>query len=234
MKKLLIGTFTILAVHFSNAQEDRVISVADSLFANNKYTEAYLQYEELFQDGMFTPAMLLKMAFIQDGSDNYAEALYYLDFYFQKTADRSVIGKIEEIAEEQTLEGYKYNDWNYFVAVYKKYKLQIVLLFLSLILLCSTYIYYTYKKQRTSKIAYAFQLLLVVFMFFLINFDTPQNGIILESHTLLREAPSAAADIKGTTGKGHKVRVLQVGPIWTHIRLADLEAFIKTSRVRPI
>jgi hypothetical protein len=56
---------------------------ADSLFEQREYTEAFSLYNTLLAtDRVCSPAMLMKMAYIQEGLGDYSEALYYLNQYF--------------------------------------------------------------------------------------------------------------------------------------------------------
>ena len=42
--------------------------------------------------------MLLKMAYIQEGLNHVGQALYYLNLYYLASKDKSVLGKMEELA----------------------------------------------------------------------------------------------------------------------------------------
>ncbi|MEM9824915.1 MAG: hypothetical protein AAF985_27775, partial [Bacteroidota bacterium] len=97
-----------------------------------KYTEALERYEEILNEGTASPAMLLKMAYIEDGLENFASSLFYLNAYFQKTGDRATLTKIEELAANNKLVGYNYSDIDIFFIFFKKYRHQIVLILLLL------------------------------------------------------------------------------------------------------
>ncbi|MGB3465691.1 MAG: hypothetical protein WBA74_10490, partial [Cyclobacteriaceae bacterium] len=53
------------------------LTTADSLFQAKKYTESFELYEQIIVEDMaYSPAMLLKMAFIKEGLGDYSNALY--------------------------------------------------------------------------------------------------------------------------------------------------------------
>ena len=45
--------------------------------------------------------MLLKMAYIQEGLEQYPEALYYLNLYYNQNPSKKVLAKMETLAEAQ-------------------------------------------------------------------------------------------------------------------------------------
>ena len=73
--RLFLGILFWCAILNLNAQNS-LLNTADSLFSQQKYTEALNLYEEIYTSGRASSAMLLKMAFIQDGLNNYADALF--------------------------------------------------------------------------------------------------------------------------------------------------------------
>ena len=79
--------------------------------------------------------MLLKMAFIKEGLGDYTNALYYLNLYYLKTYNKRVLKKMENLAEQNKLSGYNYDDVEFFLNIYHKFQFQIDLLILTLILL---------------------------------------------------------------------------------------------------
>src|SRR5688572_27638649 len=82
------------------------LQVADSLFSNHQYTQAFDYYQQiLHQDEQYSPQMLLKMAFIQEGLRNYTQAIYFLHLYHAKHPSRAALRKIEELARSHKLTG---------------------------------------------------------------------------------------------------------------------------------
>ncbi|MEM6642434.1 MAG: SH3 domain-containing protein [Bacteroidota bacterium] len=204
---------------------------ADSLFSLQKYTEAYTTYRSVFDTGEVTPAMLLKMAFIKDASEDYVEALFLLDKYYQLSADRQAVGKIMEIAEEQGLSGYKYSDQQYFLALLTKYKTSIAFSLLSISALLISYTYMKTRKSEKSYVAGVLQAMVLVLLLGLVNVRDVSKGIITKDRTLLRTGPSSGSESIATLSKGHKVIVLEETEVWTKIRWEGEDFFINKERI---
>ena len=222
----------LLFSHFSYSND---LEKGDSLFAEQKYTEALDVYEGLFDQEQFTASMLLRMAFINDGLGNYPKALYFLDLYYQKTADRSVVTKINQISEENNLYGYRYDDSHFFKAVLSKYQFHLQLVLLSLILLLMVYSYRKQTKGESSIPATILQLLIAVTLLIVTNqIFEDKHGIISNDRTLLRSGPSAGAEPIEMVSKGHKVKVLEELPAWTKISWDGEEVYVRKGKVRVI
>lgn len=213
----------------------KMVSQADSLFAQQKYTEAFGLYEQVFESGRVSASMLLKMAFIKDGLGNYVDALYYLDLYYKKSADKSVVTKIEEISEEKSLEGYSYNDSHFFGAILNKYQIQAQLTLLAISLFLTAYIFRKRQQKERPITASVFQLLVIAALLFVTNsaFQKDQ-GIINQSNTLLRSGPSAGAEPIQLIEKGHKVQILDRSEVWTKINWQGEEVFVRNGRIKII
>lgn len=213
---------------------DALRDEADSLFRSEKYTEAFSIYYEMMEGGTVSASMLLKMAFIQDASGNYADALYYLDLYYQQSADRLVVGKIEELAEEYELTGYSYDDTHYFTALLNRFKAQIVFFLISIAAVLLIYIVLKARKGTRSFIPAFFQVITLVLLLAAMNFSPPVRAIIVNDQALLRSGPSAGAEPVEMVGRGHKVTVLSQSDIWSRIVWNGEEAFVRNSRLKII
>ncbi len=225
---LLIASSTAFGADFAE------IKKADSLFANEKYTEAYYLYEDVFKQGKASSAMLLKMAFIQDGSDNYSEALYFLDLYYQKTGDRSVVTKIEELAQSNELKGYQYDDLDFFSILLKKYELEGQLILGALGLLLLAYAYRKRKDGYRPSTATVFQVIVLGCLLFISNYQSTTKAIIQSESTLLRSAPTAGGEPIEFVSKGHKVDVLERSDIWTKINWEGEVVYVRNGRLKVI
>lgn len=225
---LLVASGSVFGTNFSEIEK------ADSLFLNEKYTEAYYLYEDVFKSGEASSAMLLKMAFIQDGSDNFSEALYFLDLYYQKTGDRSVVTKIEELAEENDVKGYQYDDLQFFSILLKKYNSEGQIILGSLALLLLVYAYRKSKNGYRPTTAFTFQVVVLLCLMFISNYQ-PQNKAIIESEaTLLRSAPSAGGEPIEFVSKGHRVDVLDQANVWTKISWDGEVVYVRNGRLKII
>lgn len=214
--------------------QNGLINNADSLFNQQKYTEALSLYNQMYAKGQASSAMLLKMAFIQDGLGDYAEALYYLDKYYQLSADRNVVGKIQELADSNELKGYGYNDTHYFLALLGRYQLQLLLLLLAII---GSLLVYIMKKSKSGDKPFAagiIQIILIVCLLGLNNVNPPVRAIIIATETLLRSGPSAGAEPIEIITKGHKVKVLEQNEVWTKIEWDGREVYLRNGKLRVI
>lgn len=231
----IISVVLFLTTLFISESHGQSIQEADSLFANQKYTEAYQTYEQIFSNGEASPAMLLRMAFIQDGLGHYVDALYLLDLYYQLSADKSVVGKIEEISAEYALEGYVYNDMHFFAAIVNRFHTEIRLLLLVLSGLLVAYIFRKRQQNEKPITASVFQLVILIGFLFISNklYETPQ-GIILSDQTLLRSGPSAGAETVSIAEKGHKVKVIEQSQVWSKVDWNGEIVFVRNGKIRII
>lgn len=211
------------------------LNQADSLFEAKKYTEALEVYENIFQNAQASPSMLLKMAFIQEGLENYVDALYYLNLYYERSGNKKALVKMQEIAAANELEGYEFTDQDYILNILSKNKLLIQIALLTLALLLMGYIIRKFQQQESARLPLIFQVLIIVILFVFNNetFAT-ERAIVLNDHTLLRSAPSAAAEPLETIEKGHRVRVLEQSEVWVKIEWNDQSAYLRKGRIRLI
>ena len=212
--------------------ENMTLFSADSLFNSKKYTEAFDQYKDIYDAGQASPAMLGKMAFIQEGLGNYTSALYYLDHYYKKTSNKKVLEKMQDLANENDLAGYNFSDYKFFTNNINKYQQQIIggLSALSIFILALIY----YKNPKGYKAVPWITLQMIVFLpiMLIVNGFFEQNeGIIKDDQTVLMEAPSAASEPIELISKGHKVKVLDSSPVWTRIQFGEKEAYIRSNRL---
>ena len=231
--RLFLGILFLYSFGIVNAQNESFLR-ADSLFDQQKFTEALSEYEELYRTGYSSPAMLLKMAFIQDASGNYADALYYMDQYYLESADRTVIGKIEEVANENNLSGYYYDDMNYFLALLNKYNILFTVFLVALLIALSVYILEKIQHDQKPNAAFVIQIIVAVILFSLSNVRPPERGIIISEETLLRSGPSAGAEPIRIVDKGHKVKILDQSSVWVKILWDGEEAYLRKNRIRVI
>src|SRR5688500_5325176 len=99
------------AFQSSSAQTSHFrLQTADSLFQAKRYTQSLEHYEEILRQKQYTPAMLLKMAYVYEGLNQIGSAMYYLCRYHIATNDKTVLAKMDELATKYNLEGYETTD----------------------------------------------------------------------------------------------------------------------------
>ncbi|MEQ9468563.1 MAG: SH3 domain-containing protein [Ekhidna sp.] len=231
--RLFLGILFFCTMGGLKAQ-NQLLTHADSLFDQQKYTEAFSKYHQLFAEGKASSSMLLKMAFIQDGLGNYADALYFMNKYYEESADRQVIGKIEEIVKENELSGYDYDDFSYFLALLHKNQLWIMLLLVVLMVALTVYIYKKKQEDQKPMGAFVIQIVLAVMLFSVLNLRPSAQGIIISDNTLLRSGPSAGAEPIEMLTKGHKVKVLDQDEVWARIIWDGKEVFVRNGKLKVI
>src|SRR6188768_765420 len=104
---LIITAF--LVINFSQLQAQpsaQITKAADSLFHARHYSQSFELYRAILDQHYYSPSMLLKMAYIQEGLGHLGRSLYYLNLYYQATDDKQALYKMEDIAEKNKLEGY--------------------------------------------------------------------------------------------------------------------------------
>lgn len=225
---------SILACSTTIAQSNELLH-ADSLFSNQKYTEAYEKYEAIFNQDQSSPAMLTKMAFIQEGLGNYANALYYLNLYYLQSSDKHALTKMREIAEEHHLSGYEYSDGRFFENFIRKYGLELTLFLAAFSLFLLIYSFRKVQKEERPGISVAVQLLSLVSLFILNNELLLQDkAIISHDQSLLMSGPSGAAEPIESIAQGNKVTVLQSDELWSKIEWQDSHAYIRNKNIRKL
>lgn len=231
--RLFLTIFSISSIAAFGAEIDQ-LNEADSLFISQQYTQALAIYEDLYAEGNASPAMLLKMAFIKDGSGDFSEALFFLDKYYRSSADRTAVGKIEELAKANDLNGYRYNDADYFYALIDKYKLLLMLAFLSLLVLLTVYSYRVEQKGEKAFAPFFVQLFVTILILGILNYRPSPEAIIVSDQTLLRSGPSAGAEPIEMITRGHKVKVMDQEDVWTKISWDGEEVYVRNDRLRII
>lgn len=235
----VISLFYFISSSFSgicNPVEER-LALADSLFLQKKYTQSFELYREIYEtQQMASSSMLLKMAFVQEGLNNFAEALYYLNLYYLMTYDKKALKKMQDLAKKHKLTGYDYNDAAFFLNLYHQYQVHLELLVFSFIALMLGLL--VYQKRRNKKIApfsAATYLLLLGFVLFLNNYGRERTkAIITSNHAYLMDGPSAGANVVDIVSNGHKVNVLGRKDAWVKITWGEKNAYIRDNHLRTI
>jgi uncharacterized protein YgiM (DUF1202 family) len=233
---LLVCTLYIPAIPSSNAAqsaEDRM-QQADSLFRQQKYTQSLQLYSTLLQDDdMASPSMLLKMAFIEEGLGNYTRALYYLNLYYQMTFDLRALKKMETLAGTHHLAGYDYDDTQFFLNLYHRYRVQINIGIMALAtLLAAVLLWNSLKYKRRPIFSGAVYILFLLFLLWLNNFGREKpKAIVAHDAVYLMKGPSAGADVVEVIDRGHRVIVLGTTDVWTEIEWREGRAFVKDSHL---
>ena len=229
---IIFSTF-YLEPTYAEADKNMLIT-ADSLFQNQHYTEALPVYEQILNgQQLYSPQMLLKMAYIKESLRDYTGAMYYLHLFYTKEPSRSVLRKMEELAQAHRLQGYEYNDVQFFKTQLSKHYMRILELLLLAAVVTATVMIFSWRKghtfTRTFKVGF---ILYLLFILYYINFlDLGDAGIIKNNHVAIMSAPSAGGAWLATATEGHKVSILGEQDIWYEIEWKGDKAFIRKSNI---
>lgn len=228
--------FGFIFIHALAQSHPIELKQADSLFHAKQYVQSFERYSALLKEKQHSPAMLLKMSYIQEGLGHTSLSLYYLNLYYLASHDEQALSKMEEIASKNGLEGYQSSDLNNFLNRLKQYSDQITLMLLSIIMFFFALIFYQKIKQHKKPIASAFVL---VFFLALLFAHTHYNeylklGIVSESSTYLMSGPSAGSTVISIIDEGHQLKILGKTDVWVKVNWKDTEAFIKESSLLPV
>ena len=211
------------------------LKTADSLFSTKKYTQSLEHYEIILAQHEYTPVMLLKMAFIEEGLLNIGQAMYYLNLYYLVSKDAAALEKMSELAQKYNLEGYDDEQGN-FIAFYKKYHFEISLALGALLLLFFVLTALTrLRLKRKPTIAFSFLTLFAVTLSAHLYFGGEKpSGIVTNQKTYLMSGPSSGAEVVDIIGDGHKVQVIGKKDVWLRIRWNNNVAYIRENSIQPI
>lgn len=235
--KFLSLFFLVLGITLQNANcQDYNPSIkrADSLFSHKKYTESYKVYEQILKDqGLYSPGMLLKMAYIKEGLGDYTMALYFLNLYYEKTSNKETLLKMKQIASKYELSGYNFADNEYLLGLFSLNKPY----FISGVVLCLLFVwaYFIHKATKLKKISWSAFIVLIflsLLAFYFTNFKQENpKGLIINNHSYLMEAPSAGANLIEVIKKGHRVELLGTNDIWVKIKWKGQQAYLRQNHI---
>jgi tetratricopeptide (TPR) repeat protein len=210
------------------------VKTADSLFKQRKYTESFQLFEEILtKDKYFTYRMLLQMAYIKEGMDDYAAAMYYLNLYYANNPEQKVLDKISELASKHKLSGYRPNDVEYLMALYRQNQVILLGVIFAFFVLFLAYLIYRKVKNKDilyPSIALSFALGIFFLLFNYYGIDI-KKGIIKNEKVFLMNSPSAGADLLKTLQKGDCVLVTDQTDVWYKVKWEDQEAYVRKGNV---
>ena len=237
-KFLLLYSFLPLFTFFNPVmgQNGEQLHLADSLYAEQKFTQAYNAYEEILEAGMASPGMLLRMAYIQESLNNTTETLYLLNLYYQQTAKREVLEKMEALAETHNLKGYHYSDIDYFRNQLYQNRQYIVMGLM--VLTGALFLLMVYRKFRLGQKPVWLGIAVVVLLAGLASFvNVPlskEQAIVVKNYVPLMSGPSAGASVEQMINKGHRLQVLNKQDVWYKVQWGEQTLFVKESSVAKI
>lgn len=211
------------------------LSQADSLYAKKQYTQSLEHYQEILAQHEYTPAMLLKMAYIEEGLNHPGKALYYLNLYYLATSDKGALDKMEELATRFSLEGYETSDADLALSFYHDFHQHISLTLGAIALFCMALILFWKRKGKRSIAAGTVVLFMLIIMGVHVNLgDKISTGIIGEPNTYLLNGPSAGASVVSIVGEGHKFEIVGKVDVWYKVRFNEHTVYVKDHSLLPV
>lgn len=231
---LFILFFLTIAPAYSQVSSYR-LQQADSLFNAKQYTQSLEHYKEILNQNQYSPAMLLKMAFIQEALGKNGEALYSLNLYYLATQDETVLDKMDELAKKENLRGYENTGSTQAFTLYKKYHFYVsVILAVVTFFLFSIAVYMKKKQHRVLAPVIPMLLFIVLLGVHLYAGKPATNGIVVRPNAYLMSGPSAGADVEEIVKAGHRVLIKGDKDVWVEIEWDGKSAFIRRNQLLPV
>lgn len=212
------------------------LQTADSLFQARRYTQAFEHYEAILQNKEYTPAMLLKMAFVQEALGHLGQALYYLNLYYTATNDEAALRKMEDLAEANKLNGYESTDTDRLLTWYHTHHdhLALALAAIGLFLLALAF-YISFQRRRRPIVSFIFITLIAAALFVHLNMGEKISvGVIAHANTYIMNGPSSGADVVDVVREGHRIEIIGQHDVWLKIRWNGNTVYIKDAAVLPV
>jgi hypothetical protein len=213
----------------ANAQ----LSKADSLFQLKRYTQSFELYQSLFNQSQYTPAMLLKMAYVEEGLNHIARSAYYLNLYYLATDDETAPKKLEELAQKYRLEGYETSESDRILALYHKnastitWVLVSIIGFLSLVIVMQRIGY-----RQKSYAGWGFTLFVSLLFLAHLNFGGRiTQGVIAKNNTYIMTGPSSGASVMAIVRDGHRITITGKKDVWLKVSWGEKIGYIRENQV---
>jgi uncharacterized protein YxeA len=232
---ILIGSVFLFELPALGQISPYRLQQADSLFQAKRYTQSMEHYRFIFNEKQYTPAMLLKMAYIEEGLNQTGQALYYLNLYYNVTDDQTVLEKMEELATKYNLEGYEQTDTVRALSFYHDYYKSITLGLVGVVIvLLSVALFLKWRKHNPLAPVIILQLMLVLLLVH-VNFgERTSVGIISSSNTYIMNGPSSGASVVTIVEAGHRVQIVGRKDVWIKILWQGETVYIKENNLLPL
>lgn len=205
--------------------------VADSLFQQRSYQEAMAIYQTNYQSGIYSPSMLLKMAFISEGIGDKENATLYLSKYYDLSPNPQTITKIKSLTGQSELVGYEVSDGMRFVLFLVEFR-EVIVGALTLILIISLIFLWSKGNKLTEARFYWPSVILITLIFATNNFLKAQNAaLVTKSPTLIVSEPSAGGELIDLVEPGHRVKIKASKDIWYEVEWKEKIAYIRKDNV---
>ena len=203
------------------------LKLADSLFNQRKFTQSLALYKEIFDQKSYSPAMLLRMAYVEEGLGHTALSLYYLNIYYQATRNEQALEKMEETATALQLKGYEISPFDRFLLVLAAYRLPVI----GFLALGTMLFGISAFRQHGKDMQWFIVLMQFVFgvaLLFFINIDLRQDaGIVSKAPVYVMSGPSSGAKVVAIIGNGHRLEIDDKEDVWVKVIWDGREGWVR-------
>jgi len=223
-----------LALFFSVApsySQDQKIARADSLFRAKQYTQSLEIYQSVFSEKKYTPAMLLKMAYINEGLGKPGPTLYFLKLYYLAADDDQALKKSEEIATKYKLAGYETNDSSRLKNWVSKNMMYIQLGLAVLLFIAGAFVWAQRRQNQNPWGAFAGLIIIAGSLFYSTNLYGTSSVIVASHKAYLMAGPSAGSAVIGVVDEGNLLTSSGKQDVWLKVQWTDKEVFVKENDV---
>ena len=237
LKILLPVVLLIFISHTSYSQVSSYrLKTADSLFNAKLYFQSLEHYQEILKQNQYTPSMLLKMAFIEEGLEHIGKAMYYLNLYYLATQDETALEKIGELAQKYGLEGYEITQASRALSFYHKNHIFISGAIAAVMIFFASLAFYTRTKlKRKPFVLFTFlALTAAVFVGHLFYGEQLTPAIVSNPETYIMNGPSAGASVIDIIKDGHRVEIVGRNDVWLRVRWNGEVAYIRENSLLPV
>jgi hypothetical protein len=208
---------------------------ADSLYIEKKYTQSLEHYKTILSQNQYTPAMLLKMAYIEEGLNHIGPALYYLNLYYKVSNDKTVVTKMEELATRYNLEGYENSEADQAFSFYHDYHLHITLVLGVIVIFFVALSISSSRKGRRPIATGILTAIILIGLFVHVNVGGKISlGVVGSSNTFLMQGPSPGAPLVEVVNEGHRVEIIGKNDVWVQVLWEGEPAYIKEGNILPV
>ncbi len=237
LKFVKLSLFLLLFPIMLSARSNNPLLIrADSLFQQKRYIQSLDLYQKLFQDHRYTPAMLLRMAYVEEGLSNVSRSAYYLNLYYLATQDEDALVKLEELAIKNRLEGYATDEIDGLRSFYLTHRDLITYILLGIAIFALA-IALTQRLAMKNKPVGEFVILCIVSALFILHISQQTiwaKAIVAKDNTYVMNGPSAGASVLSIVRDGHRVDVIGTQDVWTKIKIGGSEGYVRSSSLLPV
>jgi len=204
------------------------------LYQKQRYIESFEIYQDLVQNQkVYSPALLLKMAFIKESLNEYTDALYYLSLYYSKHPSRNTLKKMESLAQQHDLQGFEYSDYDFFATQARKYYMRILeLLMMAAVVVVTASLVAKLRGRKIRKETSFIYFVFLIFLFYYLNFlSFGRYGIVNSNQLAMMSGPSAGSTLIKNLPKGNRLGLLEEEDIWLKVKLEDTIGYVRKDHI---